>query len=109
MDTPAISPPADSDAPAPAGPIAAEIERRLRAALAPTRLLVRDDSERHRGHAGHTGTGESHFTVEVEAAAFAGLNRVARQRLVNRALADLLVERVHALAIKASAPGDVGA
>jgi BolA protein len=44
--------------------------------------------------------------VEVESAAFAGLNRVARQRLVNQALAELLAERVHALAIKASAPGE---
>lgn len=86
------------------GPIAAEIERRLASALAPTRLVVHDDSEAHRGHAGHDGSGESHFTVDVTAAVFAGLNRVARQRLVNRALADLLVEKVHALAIRARAP-----
>ena len=86
------------------GPVAAEIERRLASALTPSRLVVRDDSEMHRGHAGHDGGGESHFTVEVEAAVFAGLNRVARQRLVNRALAELLEGRVHALAIKASAP-----
>ncbi len=88
------------------GPVAAEITRRLEAALSPTRLVVTDDSEKHRGHAGHSGGGESHFTVEVESAAFAGLNRVARQRLVNQALAELLVERVHALAIKATAPGE---
>ncbi|WP_419826576.1 BolA family protein [Sphingomonas sp.] len=88
------------------GPVAAEIERLLVAALAPTRLAVIDDSAKHRGHAGHDPRGESHFTVDVEATAFAGLNRVARQRLVNRALADLLAERVHALAIRASAPGE---
>lgn len=87
-------------------PVAAEIEHRLVSALSPTRLVVRDDSEMHRGHAGHDARGESHFTVEIEAAAFAGLNRVARQRLVNAALAELLVERVHALAIRAYAPGD---
>ena len=86
------------------GPVAAEIERSLRSALSPVRLAVIDDSEKHRGHAGHSGSGESHFTVEVESAAFSGLNRVARQRLVNQALAELLVERVHALAIKAKAP-----
>jgi BolA family transcriptional regulator, general stress-responsive regulator len=89
------------------GPIAAEIHRRLTAALAPTRLVVRDDSERHRGHGGYRGEGaESHFTVEVESPQFAGQTRLARQRAVNAALADLLVERVHALAIIARAPGD---
>ena len=86
------------------GPVAAEIQRCLEAALSPTRLVVTDDSAKHRGHAGHDARGESHFTVDVTAAAFDGLNRVARQRLVNRALAGLLAERVHALAIKARAP-----
>jgi len=88
------------------GPVAAEITRRLMAALSPAALVVTDDSEKHRGHAGHDARGESHFTVDVTAAAFEGLNRVARQRLVNQALAELLVERVHALAIRARAPGE---
>jgi BolA protein len=89
------------------GPIAAEIHARLTAALSPTRLVVRDDSERHRGHAGHDPSrGESHFTVEVEAPSFAGQSRLARQRAVNAALAELLKERVHALAIVARAPGE---
>ena len=88
------------------GPIAAEITRRLTEALAPTQLQVIDDSEKHRGHAGHDERGESHFTVEIESPSFAGQTRIARQRAVNAALADLLAERVHALAIKARAPGD---
>jgi BolA protein len=88
------------------GPIAAEITERLTRALSPTHLQVFDDSEKHRGHAGHDERGESHFTVEIVAPAFAGMNRVARQRAVNAALAELLVERVHALAIKARAPGE---
>ena len=89
------------------GPIAAEIHARLTAALNPTRLVVRDDSERHRGHGGYNPNGgESHFTVEVESAAFVGQSRLARQRAVNAALKDLLVERVHALAIVAKAPGE---
>jgi BolA protein len=86
------------------GPVAAEIERSLRSALAPERLAVIDDSEKHRGHAGHDARGESHFTVEIVASAFAGKSRVDRHRLVNQALAELLAERVHALAIKAKAP-----
>ena len=88
------------------GPVAAEIDQRLRAALAPTRLIVTNDSARHRGHAGDDGSGESHFTVEIVSPAFAGLSRLARQRAVNAALGDLLRDRIHALAIKARAPGD---
>ncbi|WP_088183454.1 BolA family protein [Sphingobium sp. Z007] len=88
------------------GPVASEIEARLRAALSPDHLAVIDDSETHRGHAGHDGSGESHFTVEVVSPLFTGQTRVARQRLVNAALADLLAEKVHALAIKARAPGE---
>ena len=89
------------------GPVAAELTQRLTAALNPERLAVIDDSDKHRGHAGHDARGESHFTVEIVAAAFEGQNRVARQRLVNRAVAELLVERVHALAIQARAPSEV--
>ena len=89
------------------GPIAAEIHARLTSALQPTRLVVRDDSEKHRGHGGYNQeSGESHFTVEVESAVFAGQSRLARQRAVNAALAELLKERVHALAIVARAPGE---
>jgi len=88
------------------GPVAAEIDKRLRAALAPTRLAVINDSARHRGHAGDDGSGESHFTVEIVSPAFAGLGRLARQRAVNAALGDLMRERIHALAIKARAPGE---
>ncbi len=89
------------------GPIASEISKRLTEALSPTYLQVIDDSEKHRGHGGYNPDGgESHFTVEIESPAFAGLSRVARQRAVNHTLADLLVERVHALAIKARAPGE---
>ncbi|WP_448662120.1 BolA family protein [Sphingomonas sp. CJ20] len=87
-------------------PLADIITARLTAALAPTHLAVSNDSAQHRGHLGDDGTGESHFSVTVESPAFAGLNRVARQRLVNQALADLLESRIHALAIKARAPGE---
>lgn len=84
------------------GPLQAEMEKLLTAALAPTRLAVINDSDHHRGHAGHDGTGESHFTVEIESAAFVGQSRINRQRMVNKALGDLPGERVHALAIKAT-------
>jgi BolA protein len=88
------------------GPVAAEIDQRLRAALAPTHLNVINDSDKHRGHAGHDGSGESHFTVEIEAPVFAGLSRLDRQRAVNKALGDLMEARIHALSIRARAPGE---
>ncbi len=89
------------------GAVADKIEMRLRAALHPEALAIIDDSESHRGHAGHDGSGESHFTVRLTSAAFAGQSRIARQRLVYAALGDLMAPGgVHALIIKASAPGE---
>lgn len=88
------------------GEVQREMESRLMAALSPERLEVVNDSGRHRGHAGDDGSGESHFTVIVEAAAFTGKSRLERQRMVNRALGDIPGDRVHALAIRAFAPGE---
>jgi BolA protein len=88
------------------GPIQAEMETLLTAAFSPSHLTVINDSASHHGHSGDDGSGESHFTVEIEATAFAGVSRVLRQRMVNKALRDLPGQRVHALAIKARAPGE---
>jgi BolA protein len=88
------------------GPVAQEISRILTEAFAPQKLAVINDSAQHRGHAGHDGTDESHFTVEIESAAFTGVSRLERQRMVNRALGDIPGQRVHALAIKAKAPNE---
>ncbi|QDX27486.1 BolA family transcriptional regulator [Sphingomonas suaedae] len=88
------------------GPVASEITARLTQALAPSKLDVINDSAKHRGHSGDDGSGESHFTVAIESAAFAGKSRLERQRLVNRALGDLMTEKIHAMAIRATAPGE---
>lgn len=88
------------------GPAQIEMETLLIAAFAPTYLAVINDSANHNGHSGDDGSGESHFTVQIESAVFAGVSRVMRQRMVNRVLGDIPGERVHALAIKATAPGD---
>jgi len=87
-------------------PLQTEIESLLTAAFAPTRLQVINDSAQHHGHMGDDGSGESHFTVVVESAAFTGKSRLERQRLVNAALGDIPGNRVHALAIRAFSPGD---
>lgn len=88
------------------GPLQTEMERMLSAVLAPSRLEVINDTANHLGHAGDDGSGESHFTVVVESDQFAGKSRLERQRMVNRALGDIPGTRVHALAIKAYAPGE---
>lgn len=88
------------------GPIAREMIERLTAALSPTRIELEDQSLEHVGHAGHDPRGESHFALTIESSAFAGLNRVERQRKIYAALGELMRERVHALSIKASAPGE---
>ena len=87
------------------GPVAAEMVRRLHSTLSPTAVELIDDSEQHRGHGGYNPAGESHFTLNIESAAFAGKNRVERQRMVYAALGDLMRTRVHALSIHAKAPG----
>ncbi|KUO57881.1 MAG: BolA family transcriptional regulator [Sphingomonadales bacterium BRH_c3] len=88
------------------GTVAHEIESLLRAAFSPSHLEVINDSARHSGHAGDDGSGESHFTIVIESAAFAGVSRLQRQRMVNAALGDIPGQRVHALAIRARAPGE---
>lgn len=88
------------------GPVAREMTSRLQQALEPTRLQLTDDSAKHQGHAGYNPSGESHFSLLIESAAFAGLSRVSRQRLVYKALGELMESRVHALAIRAVAPGE---
>jgi BolA protein len=86
--------------------ISDSIRTKLTDAFAPTRLEVVDDSARHAGHAGARPGGQSHFNVLIESAAFAGMNRVARQRQVYAALSEELAGPIHALSLKALAPGE---
>lgn len=88
------------------GAIFEAIHHKLTAAFSPTRLEIQDDSARHAGHAGASPGGESHFNVLIESEAFAGTPKVARQRMVYRALAEELAGPVHALSVKATAPGE---
>jgi BolA protein len=86
---------------------AADIERQLRATLAPTALAVGDDSHLHAGHAG--AREGRHFSVRIASPRFMGLSRVARHRLVYDALHPLIPQGIHALAIQAHAPDEPGA
>ncbi|NBB23903.1 BolA/IbaG family iron-sulfur metabolism protein [Porphyrobacter sp. SLTP] len=84
--------------------VAEEMHVLLTEAFAPARLAIINDSAKHSGHMGDDGSGESHFTIEIDAAAFADMNRLARQRAVIAVLGDIVGQRVHAVAIKAGVP-----
>ena len=88
------------------GAVAETIRSKLDAAFAPAKLEVIDDSDKHAGHSGHRDGGESHFTVVIEAAAFTGVARVQRQRKIYGILAEELAGPIHALSVKALAPGE---
>lgn len=83
------------------------IAEKLVAAFAPQSLDVQDESHRHEGHAGHRPGGQTHFRISVVSDAFRGKSRIERHRMINQALAHELSSGVHALAIHASAPGEI--
>ena len=86
------------------GPVAARLERLLRAALTPSRLAVQDDSHLHAGHAGAREGG--HFSIAITSEAFRGLTRLGRHRLVYDAVGPFTAQGIHALAIDARAPDE---
>ena len=83
-----------------------KIEAKMQTRFAPETLEIVDESFLHAGHSGARPGGETHFQVFVTSPAFAGLNRVARHRLVFDTLKDELAEGVHALGVHARAPGE---
>lgn len=89
--------------------VAETMRVKLLAALKPVRLVIKDESHLHAGHAGARAGGESHFRVLIVSAAFEGQPQVARQRAVNAALKDELAGPVHALAMKTLAPAEIEA
>jgi BolA protein len=82
------------------------ITKKLNEAFVPESLDVADESHLHEGHAGHRPGGETHFRVYIVSNAFEGKSRIERHRMINSVLAQDLADRVHALAIKAHAPGE---
>ncbi len=87
--------------------VAQAIEAKLKSALQPVSLKIVDESARHAGHAGAAPGGETHFQVSIVSPAFAGLTRVARQRLVYQILAEELGGGVHALSLSTFSPDEM--
>jgi BolA family transcriptional regulator, general stress-responsive regulator len=87
--------------------IAESIREKLTKALAPSTLVVEDESAQHAGHSGARPEGETHFRVKIVSTAFEDLSRVERQRRVYAILEEELRGRVHALSLTALAPNEV--
>lgn len=85
-----------------AKPTTDALRQRLQERLAPSLLEVLDESAQHAGHAGADASGwGTHFRVRIASAAFDGLPRLARHRLVYDSLQDFIAPGgVHALAIE---------
>ncbi|MBC7767847.1 MAG: BolA family transcriptional regulator [Phycisphaerales bacterium] len=75
------------------------IEKLLKQQLSPHEFVLEDESARHAGHAGARPGGETHYRLRIISDAFAGLSRVARQRLVYDALREEFDTGLHALSL----------
>jgi BolA protein len=85
--------------------VAEEITRRL-GALAPLRVELVDESAKHAGNAGAAPGGNTHWNLTIVSAAFSGKPTVARHRMIYDALGELMKNPIHALSIRARAPGE---
>lgn len=74
------------------------IRERLSQAFSPTHLVITDESEHHRGHAGYQGGGH-HFAIIIRAECFKELSRLETHRKIYQVLQDMLPEQIHALRI----------
>ncbi|HEY8606560.1 MAG TPA: BolA family protein [Noviherbaspirillum sp.] len=81
------------------------IRNRLVATLAPDECQLDDESHLHAGHAG-AASGAGHYRLRIVSDRFAGLNRIARHRLVYDSLRDMMASDIHALNIIALAPSE---
>lgn len=84
--------------------IADLIKQKIIENLAPQQLEIINESDKHIGHAGHDGSGQSHFKLIVVSKKFLGLNRIQRQRLVYGFLAEEFSSGLHALSLKTYTP-----
>ncbi len=87
---------------------ASRIEAALAAAFPGASIAVEDDSHRHAGHAGARPGGETHYSLLVVSAAFAGMGRLARSRAVHAALDAEFAGGMHALSLRLLTPEEAG-
>ena len=80
------------------------IKQKVNSELHPTHFELINDSHKHLGHAGHDGSGESHFRLIITSPAFDGCNRIQMHRMVNNLLKPLFEKGLHALSLDLKAP-----
>ena len=86
-----------------------DIEEKIRHELAPEALEIINESHLHAGHQEtFDGTGETHLRIRIVADAFEGLSRVDRHRRLNALVAGEMDKGLHAIAIEAKAPSEIG-
>lgn len=76
------------------------------AGLDPESIEILDESGAHVGHEGAKGGG-GHYQLVIVSRAFDGKPAQQRHRMVYEALGPLMKKEIHALAIKAYAPGEI--
>ncbi|TVQ83727.1 MAG: BolA family transcriptional regulator [Micavibrio sp.] len=91
------------------GPVGRKIKEKLEAAFSPLHLEIRDDSEKHRGHAGYDPRGESHFHITVVSKNFDSKSRIERQRMIHKTIADEINTRIHAVSLSLHTPEEYSA
>ena len=79
---------------------AERIESILTSSFTPSKILVKDQSHLHAGHAGAQ-DGRGHFAVTIVSDQFAGESTIARHRMIYGALGEMMQTDIHALSIKA--------
>jgi BolA protein len=86
--------------------ISAQIRQAIEGNLFPEHFEVINESHKHVGHAGHDGSGESHFKLIIVSTHFEGYNRIARHRMVYDLLGPLFSKGLHALSLKTLSPSE---
>ena len=76
------------------------LEQKIETELHAIEYIIKNDSEKHQGHVGYDGSGESHFRMTIRSKAFDGLSRMERQRLVHQVFSEELKHKIHALSLK---------
>ena len=84
----------------------AELMQQRLSALKPESLEILDESGAHTGHAGAQ-SGGGHYQLVIVSREFDGKPVQQRHRMVYDALGPMMKKEIHALAIKAYAPGEI--
>jgi BolA family transcriptional regulator, general stress-responsive regulator len=80
------------------------IKTKLTETFSPLYLYVEDESHLHKGHAGYSSQGESHFHVTLSSVSFKDVPRIKRHQMVYACLENELKNGVHALSLTLLTP-----